>query len=212
MGRNYGGDPASTHAMPVDATSPNGDGLLVGKKPMTGRRRARRVVSLLVWLALLAGIAYLRLEVIQPYYVPSASMEPTLLVNDRVMGERVSDHVTDPRPGDIVTFTEPGTSTVLVKRVIATGGQTVDLKDGHVVVDGKALDEPYTDGSASEPLKSDVTYPVTVPKGSIWVMGDNRDDSADSRVFGPVPVANVQARILFLYWPLDEARPLGRLD
>ena len=95
----------------------------------------------------------------------------------------------------------------LGKRVIATAGQAVDLIEGRVYVDGQQLDEPYTQGS-SYPLASQaegvqLSYPYTVPDGCVWVMGDNRENSADSRYFGAVPTKNLVAVAFMRYWPLD---------
>ena len=94
---------------------------------------------------------------------------------------------------------------MLIKRVIAVGGQTVDLRDGAVYVDGEKLDEPYTEGKQSKPLSNSngITYPYKVPEGEIWVMGDNRTNSLDSRVFGSVPVENVTGHAFWRYWPLS---------
>jgi signal peptidase I len=87
--------------------------------------------------------------------------------------------------------------------VIAVGGQTVTLKDGKVVVDGTALDESYTHGQASDPLSgSTVTFPVKIPIGYIWMMGDNRTQSEDSRWFGPVSLSSVRGQAFFVYWPI----------
>ena len=87
------------------------------------------------------------------------------------------------------------------------GGQTVDLIEGVVYVDGVALDEPYTQGEPTAPLKTasgvDILYPYTVPEGEIWVMGDNRMNSADSRYFGSIDEESVSGRAVAIYWPLD---------
>ena len=96
---------------------------------------------------------------------------------------------------------------MLVKRVIATAGQTVDLVDGVVYVDGVALDEPYAEGE-SYPLAAQaegvsVGFPYTVPEGCVWVMGDNRENSADSRYFGAVPEDDLIGVVVFRYWPLN---------
>ena len=96
---------------------------------------------------------------------------------------------------------------MLVKRVVALGGQTVDMKDGVVYVDGQALDEPYVTGE-SWPLAAQadgitVTFPYTVPEGSVWVMGDNRENSADSRYLGAVSQENIIGVVVLRYWPLN---------
>ena len=150
--------------------------------------------------------------VVKPYEIPSESMEDTIMTGDRVLSERISYLGTSPAQGDIVTFTDvEDSSRVLIKRVIAVAGQQVDLKDGSVYVDGSKLDEPYTDDKQSLPLASghDVSYPYTVPEGYIWVMGDNRTNSSDSRYFGAVPIANVTGHAFFRYWPLERIGPLG---
>ena len=173
----------------------------------------------IVVLALIAlGIAIgVRTFVAEPFLIPSASMTDTLEVGDRLVGEKLTYRSSSPQAGDIVTFADPEDASVtLIKRVIATGGQTVDLIDGVVYVDGEALDEPYTEGKPSNPLPTHspllaegIQYPYTVPSGSIWVMGDNRTNSQDSRYFGAVPVSSVSSRAMFVFWPLQDA---GMID
>ena len=129
-----------------------------------------------------------------------------------LFSEKVSYDFRDPEPGDIVTFQDPEIpGRVLIKRCIAVGGQTVDIndEDGLVYVDGVALREPYTDGLPTYTLASDVTYPYTVPEGMMWMMGDNRTNSQDSRYFGAVPVASAEARSVAVLWPLGDAGLLG---
>ena len=136
------------------------------------------------------------------------------MTGDMVFSEKISYYLRDPEPGDIVTFQDPEIpGRVLIKRCIAVGGQTVDLVDGRVVVDGVALDEPYTRGLPSEPLKTalgvEVSYPYTVPAGHLWVMGDNRTNSNDSRYFGAVARSSVTARGVAVIWPLEDAALIG---
>ncbi len=145
---------------------------------------------------------------IQPYRIPSGSMEDTIMTGDMVISEKVSYNFGEPKQGDIVTFIDPDNdSRTLIKRVIATGGQTVDLIDGDVYVDGNKLDEPYTDGKPSFPLAGkggvSMMYPYTVPEGEVWVMGDNRTNSQDSRYFGSIPVSSVNGHAIFTYWPIS---------
>jgi signal peptidase I len=155
-------------------------------------------VVLLAVAVLLSQVA--RTWVVATYTVPTPSMVPTIEVGDRFVVDRLVYLYRSPQPGDIVLFDDPlGQLPALVKRVIAVGGHTVDLKDGHVVIDGVAAVEPYTYGKPS--LPQSVKLPVTVPAGYVWVMGDNRTDSADSRSFGPVPVSSIHGRAVFTYWP-----------
>lgn len=165
----------------------------------------KTLIELIVIVAVALGLAYLVTHyVAQPYEIPSGSMEDTIQINDRVLSEKLTCYTASPKQGDIVTFidTENPTRT-LIKRVIATGGQTVDLRGGVVYVNGIALQEPYTEGKPSYELDGNFTYPYTVPEGYIWVMGDNRTNSSDSRHFGAVPVSNVTGHAFMRYWPLN---------
>ena len=171
--------------------------------------------GLLEWVAVfviaLAVFWVVRLFVVEPFTVPTGSMEPTIQIGDNVLGQKVSLRLgQEVHAGDIVVFRNPDATSdhdILVKRVIATGGQKVDLRNGKVYVDGKALEEPYAAGK-SYPLDMQapgvaVSFPYTVPEGLVWLMGDNRENSADSRYFGAVPTDNLIAVVFFRYWPLD---------
>lgn len=168
----------------------------------------RTVVRLVGMVVLVLGLSWaLRTFVFQAYEIPSGSMENTIMTGDMVFSEKVSYYVRDVQSGDVVTFADPEIpGRILIKRVIATGGQTVDLVDGRVVVDGVPLDEPYAQGS-SEPLVTapgvNVSYPYTVPEGYLWVMGDNRTNSQDSRYFGSVPESSVTGHAVLVYWPFE---------
>lgn len=158
-----------------------------------------------VLVALVVAL-FVKTFVVTPYVVPTGSMLETIQEGDMLLGESVTLHFQDPEPGDIVTFRSPLDGEILIKRVIATGGQVVDLRDGAVYVDGERLDEPYTGGKPSYSLSdyagsAGIEYPYEVPEGTIWVMGDNRTDSRDSRYFGPVDVDDVTSKALFIYWP-----------
>ncbi|MDO4403399.1 MAG: signal peptidase I [Atopobiaceae bacterium] len=169
-----------------------------------------------VWIELLLTVlgtlvlaVFIRMFIFETYEVPSGSMLETIQLGDRFVGEKVSLLWKKPVPGDVVTFNDPdGSGVTLIKRVIATEGQVVDLQDGYVTVDGVRLDEPYVlekptyalDGHAQN-LSENITYPYTVPQGCLWVMGDNRTNSLDSRYFGAIPVSSVSSHALFIYWP-----------
>ncbi|MGN0073251.1 MAG: signal peptidase I [Coriobacteriales bacterium] len=145
--------------------------------------------------------------VVKPYQIPSGSMLETIQLDDHVLSEKISYYTRSPQQGEIVTFKDPlDPDTTLIKRVIAVGGQTVDLIDGVVYVDGQPLDEDaYTGGKPSYPLDgpAQIQYPYTVPEGYIWCMGDNRTNSSDSRYFGAVPVESVTGHAFFTYWPIS---------
>lgn len=177
----------------------------VGQRPSA---LSRFLGFLLVVVIVIAAAWALRTYVIEPFQIPSASMEETIQTGDMVFTEKVSYHFEEPQPGEIVVFPDPQVpSRVLIKRVIATEGQTVNLIDGDVYVDGEKLDEPYTLGKQSVPLGNPVgviiTYPYTVPDGYVWVMGDNRTNSSDSRYFGPVQTSLVFGKAVMVYWPAD---------
>lgn len=163
------------------------------------------------------GLALLlRAFVVESYVIPSGSMLYTLQLGDRLIGEKVSYYFRDPEPGEIVTFKYDdgsGIEEILIKRVIAVAGQTIDLVDGEVYVDGKRLDEPYTGSTPTYSLSDSVgsagiSYPYTVPEGCVWVMGDNRTNSSDSRFFGPISVDDVTSHAIFIFWPIGNSKTL----
>lgn len=165
----------------------------------------RLVIEILLIVIVAIGLATLFTRfVMQPYEIPSGSMEQTIEVGDRVFSEKVSYMFGDPVQGDIITFEDPADSErVLIKRVIATAARRSICVMGVVYVDGVPLDEPYTQGKPSNDLNSGITYPYTVPEGHVWVMGDNRTNSADSRAFGAILLESVTGHAVLRYWPLD---------
>ncbi|MEU4090563.1 signal peptidase I, partial [Streptomyces aureus] len=133
---------------------------------------------------------------VEPVRVESTSMEPTLRAGDHLLvDDRAYDHA-PPRRGDLVVF--DGSGTPLVKRVVAVGGDTVAIEDGVLEVDGRLVREPTVD-----PATVDGMYygPSRVPDGTVFVLGDNRRHSVDSRQFGPVPVTKVTGRVVLRWWP-----------
>jgi signal peptidase I len=188
-------------------------------------RRAVVETALLVGLAIVIAVL-LRTFVAQAFRIPSASMEPQLMVGDRVVVSRLAYDAHDPRRGDIVVFDCPpavgcpnrsddgvpmtAIKTVaealllrqpeieeFIKRVIALPGETVSGHDGHVYVDGRRLVEPYLpEGTITTDFG-----PVTVEPGKLWVMGDNRGNSADSRVFGQIEQDTIVGRAILRVWP-----------
>lgn len=170
--------------------------------------------SALEWVAVFAvalGVVLLvRAFIVEPYVVPTGSMESTIQVGDQLLAQKVTTLLgADPAVGDIVVFENPEAGSdheVLIKRVVATSGQSVSFADGKLLVDGEPMDEPYAQGASQAlPVQADgvsVAYPYTVPEGCVWVMGDNRENSADSRYFGPVPCDSVIGVALVRYWPL----------
>ncbi|MFC7491067.1 MULTISPECIES: signal peptidase I [unclassified Knoellia] len=144
---------------------------------------------------LIAGAALL-VAGVEPLQVTSDSMTPTLRPGDRVVVEKLSLRWRSPKMGDLVVFRDPLHEQLAVKRVVALGGQTVALEDAVLVVDGTARREPGID-----PKKIDSTYfgPVTVPANAVFVLGDNRFDSIDSRTYGSIPLGELHGRVVLAF-------------
>lgn len=171
-----------------------------------GRWLLETAVLVLLAFVVAQGI---KLFVVQPFIIPTGSMIPTIEINDRVLAEKLTYRFSgEPEVGDVVVFDDPtGEHPQLIKRVIATEGQSVDVRDGKVWIDGEAIDEPYTHGAISEPQA--VPLPVEVPKDNVWLMGDNRQNSGDSRSFGPQPIEKIRGKAFWTYWPISR---FGSLD
>ncbi|MEL6938327.1 MAG: signal peptidase I [Cyanobacteria bacterium J06598_1] len=160
----------------------------------------------LVAIALTIAIV-VRFFIAEPRFIPSPSMVPTLAVGDRLLIEKVSYRLHPPTRGDIVVFEPPPqlqeygyrASQAFIKRVIGLPGQQVQVSQGRVYVDGTPLAETYILEAPQYEMP-----PVTVPTGQLFVMGDNRNDSNDSHVWGFLPVENVIGRAALRFWPLDK--------
>lgn len=174
---------------------------LDGPEPTDGARNALEWAVVLVAAVLVALV--LRAVALQAFWIPSESMETTLLVDDKVLVDKVSYRLHEIHRGDIVVFARPpgvsGEYPDLVKRVIGLPGETLTIADGVVSIDGEALDESYLDAD----VEMDDFGPVEVPEGQLFVMGDNREHSGDSRVFGPIDDDLVVGRVFVRYWPLN---------
>jgi signal peptidase I len=174
------------------------------------RRRWRRTA--LEWLGVIGGGIAIALLVeaflIQAFWIPSPSMEPTLDVGDRVLVNKLSYKFHDVNRGDVVVFERPpGASTGqdgeikdLIKRVVAVGGDTVEAKEGNVYVNGEQIDEDYLEpGTPTDNLPL-----TTIPEGQVFVMGDNRTNSEDSRIFGPIDEDAIVGRAFIRVLPITD--------
>lgn len=160
---------------------------------------AEVLVAAAVALALAGG---LRETVVQPYFIPTPSMSPTIHPGDRVLVNKLQYRFSKPHRGDIVVFPDPThTTPLLIKRIVAVGGDVVDVQDGYLLVNGKRVSERYTHGRPTEP--GPTHFPLYIPHGSVYLMGDNRTDSHDSRWFGPQPASALKGKAFALYWPLQ---------
>jgi signal peptidase I len=175
------------------------DDVKVETPPSFLRWLGELVLMVVLAFALATGI---RTFVIQPYVIPTGSMIPTIGIGERVLANKFIYRFGTPQVGDVVVFDDPtGTVPTLIKRVVAVGGQTIDIHDGAVYIDGVKLDEPYTHGKPTEP--GDVLLPLKIPAGQVWLMGDNRTNSHDARWFGAQPAEIIHGRAFVRYWPLN---------
>jgi signal peptidase I len=137
--------------------------------------------------------------VAQTHIVHGYSMEPNLHENQRIIVEKVSYRFEDPARGDIVVIDVPDSEIPLIKRVVGLPGESVGIVNGQLVVNEQALNEPYLSTFPT------YNYPITlVPEDHIFVMGDNRPVSRDSRSFGAVSLDAVRGRAWVSYWPIDD--------
>ncbi len=192
--------------------------------PRSRKRKRGSIVELLIIVAVALGLALaIQALLVKPFRIPSKSMDPTLIVEQRVLVDRVSFRFSDPELGDIVVFHPPSgvergpqcgvqhpsnqpcpeptdepADTNYIKRVVGLPGDELSVIDGQVYIDGEPLDEPY-----AQPCPScDLRRTITVPPDHFFMMGDNRGQSADSRVWGPVPKDYLVGNAFFTYWPI----------
>jgi len=188
----------------------------------SSRSIVREYLEAALWALVLTAV--LRAFVIQAFRIPSESMRDTLLVGDFLFvnkfeyGPKIPfTHVRlpglhAPRRGDVIVFQFPqDPSKDFIKRCVATGGETVEIKEKQVYVNGRALDEPYVRHTDPNIRPAGFDFrdnfgPFTVPKGEMFMMGDNRDNSNDSRYWGTLPMDLVKGRAMFLYWSWDPDR------
>jgi signal peptidase I len=163
---------------------------------MTAGRGRRALVPVLVCAALL--LLALRTFVGEPMGVPTGSMAPTLRAGDSVLVNKLAYRFGEPRRRDLVVFHRPASGELMLKRIVAVGGDRVGVEDGVLHVNGRAVREPFVDHR----LVDSVYFgPVRVPSGAVFVMGDRRSNSVDSRVFGAVPRPRILGRVDVRIWP-----------
>ncbi len=161
-----------------------------------------RAVVIAVAVALL-----IRQFVVETYQVKGESMEPTLWNGERVLVNKMALRFGPPHIGEIIVFHPPlNTPDDFIKRIVALGGQTVSMTAGNVYVNGQPQPEPYLPPSWRG---HQTMAPVRVPAGDVWVLGDHRQYSEDSRIFGPVPVKSIQGVGMLVWWPPRNFRTLG---
>jgi signal peptidase I len=193
--------------------------------------RPSRVRSVIEWVVVIVGALIVALLIktflIQAFFIPSSSMVPTLHIDDRVLVNKLSYKLHDVHRGDIVVFERPAhegaTITTeggngareeddvkdLIKRVIGLPGDEVVIKENAVWINGERLDESYLPPGTTTTNRGDWQdctdqQPCEIPDDSVWVMGDNRGSSADSRYFGPVEENDIVGRAFLRIWPLGD--------
>jgi signal peptidase I len=164
----------------------------------SAKRRRRRPSGITVGIALIAILLLVRVFVAEPFKIPSESMTPTLVPGDQTLVDKLSYRSSSPKRGDLVAFHAPRTGEVLLKRVVGVAGDSVGLEDGMLVVNGRRLHEAYADPKA---IDSVYFGPVRVKPGTIFVLGDNRANSEDSRDFGAVSTKSIIGRAVARVWP-----------
>lgn len=221
----------SQHAPPPPPPSPPADSEPdVTAAPPAEPEAPKKKHSFWKELPVLVVIAFvvallIKTFLLQAFYIPSASMEPTLVEGDRVLVEKVSYRFGEPERGQVVVFEKKfeslapaeddpfwediasalrglfgfptGGTQDFIKRVMAVEGDTIEGREGRVYVNGDVVEEPYL----TEGTETSAFGPVKVPDGMIFVMGDNRGNSDDSRAFGPIPVEEVVGHAFLLLWP-----------
>ncbi len=219
LGDGGGSDEAVGSGVPTDRADSNEDfgDEAVGSGSAV-KRQTRWWVELLVVVVGALVIAFLlRTFVVATYSIPSGSMEPTLMIGDRIVVNKLSYHLHGVDTGNIVVFSTPPTEncggapvTDLVKRVIGLPGQTVSLSEGRVYIDGAPLPEPWLPPAVrteTYPGPSLAAYslhhPYRVPSGDVYVMGDNRPESCDSRYWGPIHESTIVGKVDVRIWPLS---------
>jgi len=178
----------------------------------------RSVIDWVLTIVIAIGaVLVIKAYVVNPYRIPSSSMEPTLhcargidddgceaRFSDRVLANRFIYHFKDPERGDIIVFKTPpaaascGAGGTFVKRLIGLPGDRISARKGVVYINGKPLSEPYLTGAAKKEANFEERV---VPEGEYFMMGDNRPQSCDSRVWGTVPRDNIIGKVFAIYWP-----------
>jgi len=168
-------------------------------EPARFRLSRRRILAVLVGLALLAALVLVRATLVTPVRVASASMMPTYSAGDVVLVSERPPDLSDLDRGDLVTFRSPEDGHSALKRVIGRPGDSLVIKDAELYVNGRHVREPYVNHRLIDAYYSR-TY--TVPSGTVFVLGDNRGNSVDSRDYGPIPAGDLLGRAVFRLWPV----------
>jgi signal peptidase I len=190
-----------------------------------GAGRFAAVVQILVTIGVALALAEgVQAAVVKPFEIPTPSMEPTLEIGQRILVNRLAYDFGAPQRGDIVVFHPPASLTCAVavpadepcprsgrvhagdyyvKRVMGLPGERIAIRDGHPVIDGRELTREAYVAPCGMAAECNMERAVTIPKGEYFVMGDNRGDSDDSRIWGPIPESWIVGQVFASYWPPD---------
>lgn len=175
-------------------------------------------LAVVLAVSLLVSPGLLALSPVRSFKILSGSMEPAVLIGDRVYADLTAYRSAGPARGDLAIYTSPENPAIIaVKRVIALEGEVIELRNKQVFLGGRPLADPWGRHSdpqvlRRDPLKSDGLEvrdnfgPLRIPAGTVFLLGDNRDNSLDSRFFGPVPLSSLRGRLLYVYWSPDRSR------
>lgn len=195
------------------------------KKKKSALREYAEAIAIAILLAL-----FIRTFVIQAFKIPSGSMLPTLLIGDHLLVNKfiygirvpftgkVLVPLKDPKSGDIIVFKFPKDRSIdYIKRVVGVPGDKIEIKNKKLYKNDKLADDPYAHFTSTAVFPKEVSPkdnfgPITVPEGKYFVMGDNRDNSSDSRFWGFVEDSDVLGKAMIIYWSWDIDKPLVSID
>lgn len=170
----------------------------VKERSRTGKSALLELLESVAIAVILAVL--IRLFIFQPFYIPSGSMEPNLQIGDRIIVSKLSYRFSEPQRGDVIVFKFPlDPSRDFVKRAVALGGETVAISDSKLYIDGQPVPEEY--------LPPDLRFgdfgPREIPQEHYLMLGDNRNSSDDSRMWGPLPEEYIVGKAVVIYWPIN---------
>ncbi len=179
----------------------------------SNQKKKSFLLDLLIWISL---AILLRWQIVEPRWIPSGSMLPTLRLQDRILVEKIRPRLSRTYKAhlnheSIVVFKAPknllnegySSNTALIKRVVGLPGDQIAIHEGNLYRNGIQVKEPWRKGLIQYEMNE-----ITVPKDSLWVLGDNRNNSLDSHLWGPLPEKNVIGTAIWRYWPLDKFGPI----
>ncbi|MBB6636677.1 signal peptidase I [Cohnella thailandensis] len=223
LGRTeLGGEPIKQESVVADDSAGPNEPLGSGhnpKKPSKAGSEAKEWIKALVIAGILVFV--IRWLLVSPFIVDGESMEPNFQNRERIIVNKILYKIRDPKPGEVIVFHVPEESRDFIKRVIAVPGDTVRVEGDTVYVNDKPLDEPYLKKAieaahAEGHDYNDTNFPNaqfpegTVPENTLFVMGDNRPNSKDSRMIGYIPMDHVVGRAELIFWPAAEIKYIGR--